>query len=40
NHKLQMIAKELDVDEFRFTNDVYDSENRHRGLEILMEIKH
>jgi hypothetical protein len=35
-----MIAKQLEVDEFIFTNDVFDSEKRHRALEILMEIKH
>ncbi|MBH0031263.1 MULTISPECIES: LLM class flavin-dependent oxidoreductase [unclassified Pseudoalteromonas] len=39
-HKLEMIAKQLEVDEFIFTNDVFDSEKRHRALEILMEIKH
>ena len=39
-HKLEMIAKQLEVDEFIFTNDLYDPEKRHRALEILMEIKH
>ncbi|MBD0410242.1 LLM class flavin-dependent oxidoreductase [Pseudoalteromonas distincta] len=39
-HKLEMIAKQLEVDEFIFTNDVFDSEKRHRALEILMDIKH
>ena len=38
-HKLSMIAKELNVDEFIFTNDLYESEDRHRALEILMAIK-
>ncbi|GAA60679.1 hypothetical protein P20652_2545 [Pseudoalteromonas sp. BSi20652] len=38
-HKLEMIVKQLGVDEFVFTNDLYDGEKRHRALEILMEIK-
>ena len=38
-HKLEMIVKELGVDEFIFTNDLYDSEKRHRAIEILMELK-
>lgn len=38
-HKLAMLAKELNVDEFIFTNDLYESEDRHRALEILMAIK-
>lgn len=38
-HKLAMLAKELSVDEFIFTNDLYESEDRHRALEILMAIK-
>ena len=38
-HKLAMIAKELNVDEFIFTNDLYESKERHRALEILMAIK-
>lgn len=39
SHKLSLIAKELNVDEFIFTNDLYESEDRHRALEILMAIK-
>ncbi|MBH0055927.1 LLM class flavin-dependent oxidoreductase [Pseudoalteromonas sp. SWXJZ94C] len=39
-HKLEMIVKQLEVDEFIFTNDLFDEEKRHRALEILMEIKH
>lgn len=39
-HKLEVIAQQLAVDEFIFTNDLYDNEKRHRALEILMEIKH
>jgi len=38
-HKLEMIAKQLNVDEFIFTNDLYDTSKRHRALEILMELK-
>lgn len=38
-HKLEMIAKELAVDEFIFTNDLYESEDRHRALEILSRLK-
>ena len=38
-HKLKMIAKELGVDEFIFTNDLYESEDRHRALEILSDLK-
>ena len=38
-HKLAILAKELNVDEFIFTNDLYESEDRHRALEILMAIK-
>lgn len=38
-HKLEMIVKELGVDEFIFTNDLYDSEKRQRAIEILMELK-
>ncbi|MGO2365928.1 MAG: LLM class flavin-dependent oxidoreductase [Pseudoalteromonas sp.] len=38
-HKLAMIVKELGVDEFIFTNDLYTSEDRHRALEILSALK-
>jgi len=38
-HKLEMIAQQLGVDEFIFTNDLYDAEKRNRALEILMEAK-
>jgi len=37
--KLEAIVEELKVDEFIFTNDLYDSEKRHHVLEILMAIK-
>lgn len=37
--KLETIVQELAVDEFIFTNDLYDSEKRHRALEVLMETK-
>jgi luciferase family oxidoreductase group 1 len=37
--KLEAIAEDLAVDEFIFTNDLYDSEKRHHALEILMAIK-
>ena len=39
-HKLEMLVKQLGVDEFIFANDLYDSEKRHRALQILMAIKH
>lgn len=38
-HKLEMIVQQLAIDEFIFTNDLYDHKKRHRALEILMEIK-
>lgn len=38
-HKLEIIAKELAVDEFIFTNDLYQSEDRERALEILSGLK-
>ncbi|MFK3869609.1 LLM class flavin-dependent oxidoreductase [Pseudoalteromonas rhizosphaerae] len=38
-HKLNMIVKELGVDEFIFTNDLYQSSDRHHALEILRSIK-
>jgi len=38
-HKLKTIAEQLGVNEFIFTNDLYDSEARHHALEILMDIK-
>ena len=38
-HKLESLVKQLGVDEFIFTNDLYDSKDRHRALEILMETK-
>ncbi|BDA61627.1 MULTISPECIES: LLM class flavin-dependent oxidoreductase [Shewanella] len=38
-HRLEMIVKELGVDEFIFTNDLYDQDKRERALQILMEIK-
>lgn len=38
-HKLEIIAQQLNVDEFIFTNDLYDSEKRHQALDILMSIK-
>ncbi|WP_435234786.1 LLM class flavin-dependent oxidoreductase [Psychromonas sp. PT13] len=38
-HKLKTITEQLGVNEFIFTNDLYDSEARHHALEILMDIK-
>jgi len=38
-HKLEMIIKELGVDEFIFTNDLYHSQDRHKALEILTTLK-
>ena len=38
-HKLEMITKQLNVDEFMFTNDLYDPQQRQRALEILMSVK-
>ncbi|WP_372763216.1 LLM class flavin-dependent oxidoreductase [Pseudoalteromonas sp.] len=38
-YTLEMIVEQLGIDEFIFTNDLYDSEQRNRAIEILMEIK-
>ncbi|MGL5024637.1 MAG: MsnO8 family LLM class oxidoreductase, partial [Shewanella oncorhynchi] len=38
-HRLEMIVKELGVNEFIFTNDLYDLDKRKKALQILMEIK-
>ncbi|WP_413692928.1 LLM class flavin-dependent oxidoreductase [Psychromonas sp. KJ10-2] len=38
-HKLEMITKQFNVDEFMFTNDLYDPQQRQRALEILMSVK-
>jgi len=37
--KLETVVNDLGVDEFIFTNDLYDSEKRHHALEILMSVK-
>jgi len=37
--KLEAIVEDLGVDEFIFTNDLYEAKNRHRALEILMSVK-
>ena len=38
-HRLEVIVQQLGVDEFIFTNDLYDSEHRLRALDILMSVK-
>ncbi|MCU8072089.1 LLM class flavin-dependent oxidoreductase [Shewanella sp. SM32] len=38
-HRLEIIVKELGVNEFIFTNDLYDLDKRKKALQILMEIK-
>ncbi|WP_105901319.1 LLM class flavin-dependent oxidoreductase [Vibrio gangliei] len=38
-HRLEMMVKQLGIDEFIFTNDLYDPEKRNRALEILAEVK-
>jgi hypothetical protein len=38
-HRLEMIVKELGVNEFIFTNDLYDLDKRKKALQILMDIK-
>jgi len=38
-HKLQMIQKDLAVDEFIFTNDMYDSADKYQALKILSALK-
>jgi len=38
-HKLEIIKKELGVDEFIFTNDLFDTADRHRALEILTSLR-
>ncbi|QYJ78040.1 LLM class flavin-dependent oxidoreductase [Shewanella acanthi] len=38
-HRLEMIVSELGVDEFIFTNDLYDQQKREHALKILMDIK-
>jgi luciferase family oxidoreductase group 1 len=38
-HKLEMMVQQLGIDEFIFTNDLYETEDRHKALEILMDIK-
>jgi luciferase family oxidoreductase group 1 len=38
-HKLEMMVKQLGIDEFIFTNDLYETEDRHKALEVLMDIK-
>ena len=37
-HKLSMIKKELQVDEFIFTNDLYELSDRQHALTILANI--
>jgi luciferase family oxidoreductase group 1 len=37
--KLETVVNDLGVDEFIFTNDLYDSEKRHHALEIIMSVK-
>jgi luciferase family oxidoreductase group 1 len=36
---LQNLASELNIDEFMFTNDLYDPDERIRALELLMSVK-
>lgn len=38
-HRLEMMIKQLGIDEFIFTNDLYDHEKRCKAIEILAEIK-
>lgn len=38
HHKLSMIKRELAVDEFIFTNDLYELSDRKHGLEILASL--
>lgn len=38
-HRLEIMVKQLGIDEFIFTNDLYDPEKRNRALEILAEVK-
>ncbi|MFB9134584.1 LLM class flavin-dependent oxidoreductase [Vibrio olivae] len=38
-HRLEMFVRELGVDEFIFTNDLYDQQDRLHALEILAELK-
>jgi len=38
-HKLEMFAQQLGVDEFIFTNDLYDTEKRLKALALLMKVK-
>ncbi len=38
-HKLEMLVRELGVDEFIFTNDLYDQQKRLHALDILAAIK-
>ena len=38
-HRLEMIVKQLGVDEFIFTNDLYDTDKRHQALKIVMAVK-
>ncbi|MEG3755615.1 LLM class flavin-dependent oxidoreductase [Psychromonas arctica] len=38
-HKLEVIAKQFTVDEFIFTNDLYDDQERQHALEIIISVK-
>lgn len=38
-HRLEMMVKQLGVDEFIFTNDLYDHDKRCKAIEILAEVK-
>ena len=38
-HKLEMMVKQLGIDEFIFTNDLYETDDRYKALEILMDTK-
>lgn len=38
-HRLEMLVKQLGIDEFIFTNDVYDQDKRCHALEILSKLK-
>lgn len=38
-HRLEMLVKELGIDEFIFTNDLYSQDKREQALQILMDVK-
>lgn len=38
-HRLEMMVKQLGIDEFIFTNDLYDHDKRCKAIEILSDIK-